>query len=257
MGQIKMQNTIFILLITISCTYALKSHNLAESAITHDHGHGHGHAHHGSHTDCSKDGHHPHYYTVPQLMNMDSDKRFKNTIQKFMDYFHAACDSYQVWYTQNRISEMMMFSPAETDAFFKRFVKVGFNPHMVDPRIAGSLQAIGKNAQKKITENDNCTEDAKAPKWASLRSILKRLSDKKLKKVVENSIKYYSHTCNATQIWAINKRVSEALKLSNGQRKTLLRRLQKNGLADNEEIKRIIELFNQIAKITNAPVVHH
>merc|ERR1712037_457152 len=70
------------------------------------------HTDHGNKTDdeCAKDGPHPNYFTVQEMMKFTKDKRFKDTIQGFMDYFHKACHSYQVWYVRGRIAETLRMS---------------------------------------------------------------------------------------------------------------------------------------------------
>jgi hypothetical protein len=98
--------------------------------------------HEGAHDDCSKDGKHPKYFSVPKMMKFKKDKRFKKTIQGFMDYFHHACHEYQVGYVKGRVSELILLSPAEFGSFLKRFSKTGFNADEIDERVAKSVEQV-------------------------------------------------------------------------------------------------------------------
>merc|ERR1711957_1050905 len=236
---IKMRNFIFVILLVITCSLALNLKSTGE--------------HSGGHADCSKDGPHPQYFRVTQMLKFKSDEKFKRIIQEFMDYFHKACHEYQVGYVRGRISEILQMSPAENLAFFTRFLQNGFGMSDIDTRVSKSLEAIfGIISQKGEGAHEDCSKDGHHPKYYSVKEIMKFWSLKKFKKTVQGNMDYFRHACHQYQVGYVKGRVSELIKYSKADYKKFFARFKKAGFSHDDVDARVAEAVKQVMEITSS-----
>ena len=233
-----MRNFIFVILLVITCSLALNLKSTGE--------------HSGGHADCSKDGPHPQYFRVTQMLKFKSDEKFKRIIQGFMDYFHEACHEYQVGYVRKRISEILQLSPAENLAFFTRFLQNGFDMSNIDQRVSKSIGAIeGIVSQKGEGAHEDCSKDGPHPKYYSAKEIMK-FGNKKFKKTVQGFMDYFRHACHESQVGYVKGRVSELIKYSPADYGKFFARFKKAGLSHDHVDARVAEAVKQVMEITSS-----
>ena len=236
-----MKNSIFVILLTITCTFSL---NLKGD--------------HGGNDDCLKDGPHPTYFTIQEMLKFKSDEKFKTTIQGFMNYFHAACHDYQSGYVRGRISEMIKLTPTENQAFFKRFVKNGFSPKQIDPRISSSIQHIMTTTIAKISKeaHTDCSKDGTAPRYISYQR-LSALPKRRFRRRHGKFIEYFNKACHAYQVGYVMERISELLKMCECTTGEFLKKMKKYGNKKNIDIDiKIWETYSEIMEITAQKIEH-
>ena len=110
---------------------------------------------------------------------------------------------------------------------------------------------------KKKTDDTNCDDDGKKPKFFSIIKLLKIRKDKRFKKILTRAAAYFKSVCHETQVWYIKTRVSEMLKMSAEQRAAFIGRLKANGFKEEDVDERISKSLAQVMEITSKHVEHH
>ena len=241
-----MKNSMFVLLLIVTCSFAVNLSTCLEEKITSTNSKGEGHL------DCSHDGPHPKYYTIQEMLKFENDEEFKTTIQGFMDYFHSACHDYQVKYVRGRISELLKISEADNHAFFGRFVTLGFNPNDIDPRISSSIQKIMiDTAQKKEDVHTDCSKDRKAPKYFTFQETAEFRKNAKFLRKQRQFVNYFNRACHRYQVGYIIGRISELLKFSELEFNEFKKRFKKVGMKKTDIDDRIFKTYDEIMEITS------